>query len=437
MKKRVLFSNSFVVLSLLLAVPVAHGEDLWQIYTLAVQHDAHLAVAGEQKAVGMESVPQGLAALLPSGALTVQQSAISVEKPVHDRYGQGGYALNFQMPLFRWEKIKGYEQAKKEEKRALTAYAAAEQSLVMRSVQLYYDALSAIDTQQFALAEKKAMAQRLTTTKARLDVGTAVMTDLHEAQAALDLAETGVIRANDQRQSRFEALEEMVGQPVDTLAPLKKEIPLIKPDPEKVEQWVEKAEAENLTLQLARLDREIAESAAQAAWAGHLPAVDMMAAHTYSDSGAQPPFSGGQMRSNSVTLQMTLPLYAGLGTTSKVRQAKSAESMAQQSEEAARRQVVRQTRDGYRGVLSAIAQIQATRQVLRSSQSNLETTEAGYEAGIRTMADILASQRELFRAKRDYAQARYAYIVQTIGLKHVAGLLSGQDLAAVNAWNEN
>ncbi|MBF0399342.1 MAG: TolC family outer membrane protein [Magnetococcales bacterium] len=422
---------------MLLTSSAAHGEDLWQIYTLAVQHDAGLAVAGEKKTMGMEAVPQGLASLLPNASLTLQQSAVSLQKPIHDQYGQGGYALNFQLPVFHWEKIQGYQQAKKEEKRALVAYAAAEQALVMRTAQLYYDALSSIDTLQFALAEKEAMTQRLKSTKARLEVGTAVMTDMHDAQAAFDLAETGVIRAKDQRQGRFEALEEVVGQPVSQLAPLKSEIPLVKPDPAEVDRWVEKAQTENLTLRLAQLEREIAESGAQAAWAGHLPAVDVMAAHTYSDSGALPQFDGGTLRSNSVTVQMTLPLYAGQGVSSKVRQAKAGESMAQQAEEMTRRQVIRQTRDGYRGVLSAIAQIQATRQVLRSSQSNLETTEAGYEAGIRTMTDVLASQRELFRAKRDHAQARYGYILQTIGLKHVAGLLSDQDLKAVNAWNQN
>ncbi|MEO5339135.1 MAG: TolC family outer membrane protein [Magnetococcus sp. MYC-9] len=418
-------------------VPTAEAEDLWQIYTLAVQHDASLAVAGEKKAVGVEALPQGLAALLPSSALTMQHSAIHMTKPIEDDFSKDGYTLTLQMPVFHWESIKGYEKAKVEEKKALLEYAVAEQDLVMRAARLYYDALLAMDTHRLALAEREAMGQRLATTKARLEVGTAVMTDLHDAQAAYDMAETGVIGAENQLQSRFEALGEVVGQPVTALAPLRKEIPLLKPDPEDIEGWVQRAQVENLSLRLAELDREIAERASEASLAGHLPAVDVVAMHNYTDSSAPPAMEGGQRRSSSLTLQMTLPLYAGHGTTSKVRQAKAAHNMTREAVDLARRQVMRLARDGYRGVLAAIAQIQATRQVLISTQGNLETTEAGYEAGIRTMTDVVASQRELFRARRDHAQARYAYILQSLGLKQVAGLLSSEDLKAVNAWNQN
>ncbi len=429
-----LFSGAF-----LLTAAVVQAEDLLQIYTLAVQHDAGLAVAGEKKAMGMEAVPQGLAALLPSSALTMQHSAVQLHDPVSSRYNTDGYTLTLQMPVFHWENIKGYEKSKKEEKRALVEYAASEQELMMRSVKLYYDALLAMDTQRLALAEKESMAQRLAYTKARLEVGTAVMTDLHDAQAAFDLAETGVITAEDQRQARLEALGEVVGRPITELAPLKEEIPLIKPDPDAIDSWVQTAQTDNLALKLAVLDREIAESNAQAALAGHLPGVDLVAAHNYADNGDMPAAIGGgfSVRSDSLTVQMTVPLYAGQGVSSKVRQAKAAHSMTQEAEDLARRQVIRQTRDAYRGVVAAIAQIQATRQVLRSSQSSLEATEAGYEAGVRTMTDVVASQRELFRAKRDHAQSRYAYIQQSLGLKYVAGLLSAQDLQAINAWNRN
>ncbi|MEO5363815.1 MAG: TolC family outer membrane protein [Magnetococcus sp. DMHC-8] len=421
----------------MLRTPAAHAEDLLQIHALAVEHDAKLAVAGEKKAMGMEAVPQGLAALLPSSALTVQHSTVRLQKPVSDRYNVDSYTLSLQVPVFHWDSIKGYEKAKKAEKKALVEYAAAEQELMMRSVKLYYEALLAMDARQLALAEKEAMAQRLASTKARLEVGSAVMTDLHDAQAAFDLAETGVIGAEDQLQGRLEALAEVVGQPVTTLAPLKEEIPLIKPDPADMESWVQTAQTDNLTLHMASLDREMAESSAQAALAGHLPAIDVVAAHLDSDSGAPPQLAGGVLRSDSLTVQMTMPLYAGHGVTSKVRQANAAHNMTRETEDVVRRQVIRQTRDAYRGVLSAIAQIQATRQVLISAQSNLETTEAGYEAGIRTMTDVVASQRELFRARRDHAQSRYAYVQQSLGLKYVAGLLSGQDLKAVNAWNQH
>ncbi|MBF0161630.1 MAG: TolC family outer membrane protein [Magnetococcales bacterium] len=422
--------------AVLLVAPPAMAEDLWQVYTLAVQHDAGLAVAGEKKAMGMEAVPQGLAPLLPSSAMTLQHSAIQLQRPIDDHFSKDSLTLSVQVPVFHWESLKGYERAQKEEKKALLEYAASEQELMMRSVRLYYDALLAMDTHQLALAEQESMGQRLAATKARLEVGTAVMTDLHDAQAAFDLSATGVITAENQRQSRFEALEELVGRPIAQLMPLQNEIPLIKPDPDNMEEWVRRAESDNLSLKMAELERDMAELSAQAALAGHLPAVDVMAAHSYSDSGAPPQMEGGVMRSNSVTLQMVLPLYAGNGPTSKVRQAKAAHNMTREAVDMTRRQVVRQSRDAYRGVLSTMAQIQATRQVLQSTQSNLETTEAGYEAGIRTMTDVVAAQRELFRAKRDHAQARYAYIVQLLGLKQVSGLLASQDVQAINAWNK-
>jgi outer membrane protein len=432
-----------LLLSLLLALPplwtttaaAAETIDLLQVYTLAVEHDASLAVAGRKKEIGMEAVPQGLAPLLPSSALTMQRSAIRMERPLSDRYNTDTYTLSLLVPVFHWERIKGYEKAKKEEQKAVMEYAAAEQELVMRAARLYYDALLALDNRQFARAEKEAMAQHLAYTKARLEAGTAVMTDMHDAQAAFDLAETGVIAADDQVHSRFEALAEVIGRPVETLTPLREDLPLLKPDPADSERWVQMAQTNNLPLKLAALDRDIAESNAEAAVAGHLPAVDMVAAHNYSDSGALPQFDGGLLRSNSLTVQMTLPLYSGNGVSSRVRQAKTAHQMAREAEEMLRRQIVRQTRDGYRGVLATIAQIHATRQALLSATSNLEMTQTSYEAGLRTMTDVVTSQRELFRAKRDHAQARYNHVLQSLGLKQVAGLLSAQDIKAVNEWN--
>ncbi|MBF8274152.1 MAG: TolC family type I secretion outer rane protein [Magnetococcales bacterium] len=420
-----------------IALNTANAEDLLQVYSLAVQHDTGLSVALKKKIMGMEAVPQGLAPLLPSSTLTLQHSGVNMHKPVHDSFDKNGYTLSLQVPVFHWENTKGYEKSQKEEQKAILAYATAGQELVMRSVKLYYDVLSAVDGQQLAIAERESMGKRLESVKAGLEVGTAVLNDLQDAQAAFDLAQSGVIAAENQLQSRMEALKEVIGQPAGSLNPLKEEIPLIKPDPDDIESWVTKAQTENLSLQLARLDTEISAIAAQAAMAGHLPAVDLMAAHNYSDNGALPQFDGGLMNTDSFTLQMVVPLYSGHGATSKVRQAAATRNMTQEAEDAIRRQVVRQTRDAFRGVVTAIAQIKAARQVLISTQGSLETTDAGYASGIRTMTDVLAAQREVFRAKRDFSQSRYTYILQSLELKQAAGLLSQRDLEAVNAWNQH
>ncbi|MBF0175513.1 MAG: TolC family protein [Magnetococcales bacterium] len=277
-----------------------------QLYQLASIRDAAFQMAREQKMVAMERRPQSLARLLPS--LSAQASAASMKQreTFPTSYGVTAQTLTLNVPLFHWDNIVDLRQAEKEQEKAILAYATAEQGLVMRVAQRYFDLLLAWETLAVNEAEKKTMAVRLEMVKERLRVGSAIRTDLFEAQAGHDLAQTGVIDAANAVENAEEALHEIVGtsQYLTRLQPLPEPIPLHHPDPDDITAWIANALQSNPGLLEARLDKEIAHDGVSKARAGHLPTLDLVAARNHQNNSAPPQWLGGRSQTDSLMLQL-------------------------------------------------------------------------------------------------------------------------------------
>jgi outer membrane protein len=210
-------------------------------------------------------------------------------------------------------------------------------------------------------------------------------------------------------------------------------IPLIRPDPEDIDQWVDTSEEQNLQLLAARSATEIARQEIDRQRSGHYPTLDLVLSHDYDDTGGGF-FASREIETNQIGLQLEVPLYQGGLVSSQVREARERFDQARELQEQQRRAVVRQTRDAYLGVVASISRVTALKQAVVSAESALEATEAGYEVGTRTIVDVLAVQRNLFGSLRDFARGRYDYIIVSLQLKQGAGILSADDLVQVNSW---
>ena len=420
---------------------VIAAENLVDVFQSALVNDPQLlAEAAAQRAVG-ELNSQATARFLPQFSLSANNGKVKRQSSAQtfgeDReYNNHGYTLSLTQPLYRQENYIQSNQADIAIEQAAANYQIAEQALILRVAERYFDFLSRQDEVKFSESEKEANAKQLEQVQQRFDLGLATITDLSESQAGYDLANADVITAENELANSRERLLETSGLYLEGLIPLASETPLVRPVPEESEEWIAVALVQNPNLRVIQKSKEDAQQVIALEKSGHYPSLDIVGEKNYTSQSDSSFGGSSKVHQESVSIRFNLPIFEGGGVSSRVRQASHRLDEAMQNEEAQRRAVVRQSREAYNGVMSGISRVKALKQALVSGQKALESTEAGYEVGTRTTVDVLNVRRDLFRAKRDYANARYEYILSSLRLKQAAGTLSQNDLAQINTWLE-
>jgi outer membrane protein len=427
------------VLVMLFALGEAGAQDLLSTYELALKHDPRLREAEAQRNAVLETKPQSLAKLLPNISASAQMNRNYFNTGSTFVIGQGGFqnfwsssaTLTLNQPIYHHEYWVQLSQADSQIAEAEASYSAAQQDLMLRTAQAYFNVLFAEDSLEYAKAEHRAIERQLEQAKARFEVGLIAITDVNEAQAGYDQARANVIKSENDLDNAREALREIIGESDANLNGLVAEIPLKSPEPTGLEDWDKRAQEGNLDIVAAQSRSETARKNIDLQFSGHLPSVDLVGSAGFVDTNRP---RGLRYDSEVIGMQVNLPLFAGGGVNSRVRQARSQLEAALENLDQRRRAVTRQVKNAYRTVLSTISQVQALKAAVTSSQSAVEATEAGFEVGTRTMVEVLTQQRNLYASQRDFAKARYDYIVASLSLKQGASLLSLQDIELVNRW---
>jgi len=361
------------------------------------------------------------------------------------------YDAQVTQTLFRWDQWQRLKQADSQVALAEAEYRAAQQDLMVRVSQRYFDVLAADDTLTAAQATLEAVGRQLEQAEQRFEVGLIAITDVQEARAAHDSATAGVIAAKRSLASAEEFLREITGEAYAQLVKPLDAMPLDQPQPFDEQHWVDTALEQNLGVVAARLGVDIAKKNVKIAQSGHLPTLDLYARYGESSSDATsfttvpaefqdpdlPPqtFPADLDRTDDeVGIRLTIPIYSGGVTQSQVRQQTYLHRAERERLEGAVRGAERQTRDAYLGVIAERARVQALKQAVQSNQTALEATEAGFEVGTRTTVDVLDARRRLFEAQRDYSRSRYDYLINVVRLKSASGVLLPADLTAINGF---
>jgi outer membrane protein len=416
------------------------AEDLMEVYSLALKGDPQLlAEAASRQAVG-ELDNQARAQFLPQVGISANtgytwQDTSSTSFTSGNRdYENRGYTLSVTQPVYRKQNFIQQAQADIAIEGATASYQIAEQSLIVRVSERYFDVLGRQDDVTFAIAEREAIDRQLEQTQQRFDVGIATITDVVESQAAYDLANAAVISAENELANSGERLRETAGKYVELLSALKTDTPLVSPEPTDINQWSDVALTQNPSLLVSRSAVDNAAQTIELQRSGHYPTVDLVGQKSHSYQGDSSFGGSSSTDQESLSLQFNLPIDVAGGVRSRTREAGHRLDESMQNEEQQRRAVMRQTREAYNGVMSGISRVKALKQAVVSNEKALESTKAGYEVGTRTTVDVLNVRSDLFRARRDYAQSRYDYIVNTLRLKQAAGTVGVDDLAIINEW---
>jgi outer membrane protein len=428
----------------------APAADLAEVYRQARDSDAVYASARAAWAAAQEKLPQGRAGLLPAANLSASTQfndrEIRFRSPSslvsNQEFNSNALTLSLTQPLYRKQNWVAFEQAKTQVLQADAQFALAAQDLIVRVAQAYFDVLLAQDSVAFAAAQKVAIGEQLAQAKRNFEVGTATITDQHDAQARYDLTVAQEIAAQNDLEIRRRQLAQIVGRTAPALAPLGTPLPLALPEPSRIGPWVTQATSASLQVTINEAGLAFARQEVERNRGGHHPTLDAFA--TYSDTGtaagvagvAQGVSGGNDTTTKIIGLQLAFPLYQGGLTASRIREALANEDRARQDLENARRSAELAARQAFLGVSNGVAQVNALQAALVSSQSSLDSTRLGLEVGVRTQVDVLNAQQQLFSTRRDLAQARYNYILSLLRLKAAVGTLTEDDIVKVNAWLE-
>jgi outer membrane protein len=415
----------------------AQAQSLLQMYETAKGHDATYAAAKAQAEATQAKAAQAKAALLPTVGAGYTQSKVNSERDTNGAtmadYTGKTTAISASMPLFRMGNIASFQQGQKSAALAAAQLSAAEQDLIVRAAQAYFDVLTSTQALASVQAQKKAVAEQLAAAKRNFEVGTKTIVDTRQAQAQYDLVVAQELNAENDLRTKKLALDQLVGTNNQQPLPLNTAKPLQAPMPADAEQWVQQALANNTNLKQLQVAYDVAKLETTKAQAGHMPTLDLTASVAQNHySGATVPASNIDSNVRSVGLSLNIPLFAGFAVQNRVKETVALEEQARSSLEAGQRSVEQGTRTAYFGLLSGLSQVKALEAALASAQSVVDATKLGYQVGVNTNVDVLSSQSQLAQTQRDLTAARHNVLLGQLKLRQAAGTLVADDLKNLN-----
>ena len=421
----------------------AWSLDLLQAYEAARQQDATLLAARAAALAGQERLPQARALLLPNLSVNVTRNnnrldSTSVDffgqpQSVFDSYVSSNDSLTLRQPLFRTYLTAQYRQAVAQVEDVNAGLVREEQNLAVRVSGAYFEALLARDQQALVQAQHTSYSAQLDAARKSFAAGSGTRTEVDEAQARLDMINAQALEAAQNVEYTRRQLQVLVNQPVDDLATLDvNRLDLVPPQPDRLEDWVSRAEEASPELRQLRAQLQAARLEVDKAQAGHHPTLDAVVQWTNSASENVTRITS-RYTNASAGLQLNIPLFAGGYVLSTVRQALASQDRAEQALEAARRALGVSVHKEFRGVTEGVARVRALEQAARSAEQMVLSSQKSYQAGMRTTLDVLNAQQQRMLVLRDLAQARYVYLISRIRLLALTG---GADADAITAVNQ-
>jgi outer membrane protein len=417
------------------------AQSLTQLYDSARSYDATYLSAKAQFDANIAKAEQSRSGILPTVNFnsTLSRSDLNTlysAAGASERYfGTRSYGVTASQPLYRPGNLATYNQGQKGLLQADAVLQAAEQDLMVRVSQAYFDVLASQDSLVLVKAQKAAVAEQLASAKRNFEVGTSTITDTNEAQARFDLSIAQEIAAENDVRVKQLALDTLVGKANVKPYGIKTAMALPQLQVQDMNKWVEASETLHPTVRAAQIAFDVAQLENEKSRAGHKPTLDATASltNTTNQAGAATFTSDSRTSFGQIGLTLTIPLFAGFATQNRLKETLALEEKARIDVDNAKRVVAQTTRTAYLGVVSGLGSVKAFEAAEKSSQSALDSNKLGYQVGVRINIDVLNAQSQLFQTKRDLAKARYDVLVGHLKLRQANGSLKFDDLTPINA----
>lgn len=421
----------------------AHAADLKTVFEQALQNDPQLAAELALAEANAQSVGLARGGVLPQIALTAEQSTTTLDGGTDTSTGgefdgeekdKTSYAINLKQALINPNSWYTYGAASATTDQAALERIKAEQDVVVRLSEAYFDVLRATASLASAKAQEAAVKRQLEQTQQRFKVGLIAITEVHEAQAVYDGATVELIAAESQLDIAYESLALLTGERYHHIKPLKDAIPLTGPIPADRTHWEQLALANNIDVLIAQKGQLSAERNHKAKISDHAPTLDLIASYSVTEDESSIVSANEELTATYVGLELNMPIFVGGSQWAAQKQAYYQRQAAEKSMEAAQRGASLKVRSFYRQLEADVARVKARKQAITSARSAMEATQTGYEVGTRNIVEVLQAQLQVFSAERDYAHARYDYVIDTLKFRQAVGQLSMKDIEELNAW---
>ena len=438
--------NKKILVTSLLALSIHSAADsLLDIYNDALENDPQYKSAEFSYLAGKEIKVQGRAGLLPNISISAQTNWNEYYQngELQNEYNNFSSSARLTQPLIRLDSWFKYRQSKFLTDAAEADFAYSQQALIVRTAELYFNVLRAIDNLSAARSEEKAIKKQLDQIRQRYEVGLAAVTEVQEAQLAFDLSLASRTRVEGEVYTAKEALNALIGREILSLDGLVNDLNVTNPVPASKEEWARKAVENNFRLQAANLRKFASKNNARSVASNHLPKVDIVGVQTESETN-QYAFDGlntggafditvpDETQRDTYSLQLSMPIFQGGAVISRTKQAYAESNKSIEDALFTERSVIQDVRSQYSNVVTLVANLRAQKQAVVSASSALEATKVGYEVGTRNIVDLLQAEKNLYSAERNLSNAKYDYLITTLRLHLAAGTLSPENLIEIN-----
>ena len=438
--------NQKILVTSLLALSISSSADsLLDIYNDALENDPQYKSAEFSYLSGKEIKVQGRAGLLPNISISAQTNwnEYYQDGNLENEYNNFSSSARLTQPLIRLDSWFKYRQSKFLTDAAEADFAYSQQALIVRTAELYFNVLRAIDNLSAARSEEKAIKKQLDQIRQRYEVGLAAVTEVQEAQLAFDLSLASRTRVEGEVYTAKEALNALVGREILSLDGLVNDLNVTDPVPASKEEWARKAVENNFRLQAANLRKLASKNNARSVASNHLPKVDIVGVQTESETN-QYAYDGlntggafnitvpDETQRDTYSLQLSMPIFQGGAVISRTKQAYAESNKSSEEALFTERSVIQDVRSQYSNVVTLVANLRAQKQAVVSATSALEATKVGYEVGTRNIVDLLQAEKNLYSAERNLSNAKYDYLITTLRLHLAAGTLNPENLIEIN-----
>ena len=421
-----------------------YAENILEIYNEALENDPTYRAAEYSYLADKQIVVQGRAALMPSITLSgsTNWNEYYQNDVLQQEYNSFSKSARVSQPLFRLDTWFNFKRSKSLTNAAEADFAYQQQNLLLRTAELYFGVLRAIDNLNASISEEKAIQKQLDQAQQRYDVGLSAITGVQEAQLQYDLSKAARINNEGNLFSAREALNALIGREVFSLTALGDNLNISEPFPNSKEEWVKTALENNYQLKAAYLRRDAAKSNARSAASNHLPKIDIVGSASESETN-QFNYEGFEINGQGIpvpavtgrrnyAIQMSVPIFQGGAVSSRRKQAYSQYNEADENTLFTERRVIQEIRSQFSNVVTLVANVNAQEQAVISATSALEATQVGYQVGTRNVVDLLQAEKTLYSAERNLANAKYDYILANLRLALAAGTISPSNIVEIN-----
>jgi outer membrane protein len=421
-----------------------NADNLLDIYNEALINDPTYKAAEFSYLADKEIVVQGRSALLPSLTLSgsTNWNEYYQNKELQQEYNSFSTSARLSQPLFRLDTWFNYKQSKSLTNAAEADFAFEQQNLLVRTAELYFGVLRAIDNLNAGVSEEKAIKKQLDQAKQRFEVGLSAITGVQEAQLAYDLSKASRINLEGRLYSSREALNALIGREIFSLDELGNSLLIESPNPTSKEEWVKLALSNNYQLKAALLRKDAARNNAKSSASNHLPKIDIVGTKSESETN-QFNYEGININGQGIpvpeltgrrnfAIQFSVPIFQGGAVNSQRKQAYSQYEKVNENTLFTQRRIIQEVRSEFSNVITLVANVTAQKQAVLSATSALEATQVGYKVGTRNVVDLLQAEKNLYSAEKNLANAKYDYILANLRLALASGTITPGDLVKIN-----